>query len=205
MTENPKQTGTRNNERWQNNNKGGRGVENGKYRQEWQRQKGGERFSKTSQENRGLERAPENEPDKKAIQNFRDLKVWKLGKEIVIETYKVTRGFPSEELYGLTAQMRRAALSIPSNIGEGHSRRSARDYQRFLKISAGSCAELETQVEVAVELSYLKPSFCEVLMEKIEYETRMLRKLIGKLSESALRHPSSDIQEKERPPRPLQY
>jgi len=100
--------------------------------------------------------------------------------------------FPTEELYGLTAQMRGAAISIPSNISEGHSRRAARDYQRFLKMAAGSCAELETQTEVAVELNFLKKGSCARLMKKIAYETRMLRKLIGKLSESSLRHPSSD-------------
>ena len=172
-------------------------VENGKDSQKWQ---SGRHFSKTNQGNKGAEKVPENGPDKKAIQNFRDLKIWQLGKEIVVEAYKITRTFPDEELYGLTSQMRRAAISIPCNISEGHSRRATRDYQRFLKIAAGSCAELETQVEVALELGYLKMSSCESVMEKIDYERCMLRKLISKLSESSILHPPSDIQNRERAP-----
>ena len=180
-------------------------MENRKYGQGWRKADGGGRFSKTNQESREIERVPKNESEKEVVQNFRDLKVWQLGKEIVVEAYKATRCFPSEELYGLTTQIRRAAISIPSNISEGHSRRATRDYQRFLKIAAGSCAELETQVEIALELGYLQVASCEGVMEKIDHERRMLRKLIGKLSESAIRHPPSDAQDKAQVPSPLQY
>jgi four helix bundle protein len=172
-------------------------VENKKYNQGWHKAAGGERFPKTTQENKRPYKALTDDENKKTIQNFRDLKVWQLGKEIVVETYKLTQAFPSEELYGLISQMRRAAVSIPCNVSEGHSRRATRDYQRFLGIAAGSCAELETQVEVALELSYLKTTACENIMEKIDYERCMLRKLISKLSENAIRHPSSSIQNKE--------
>ncbi len=165
----------------------------------------GGRFSKTAPESKKPEAVSSNEPDKKAIQNFRDLKVWQLGKEIVVETYKLTRTFPSEELYGLTSQMRRAAISIPCNVSEGHSRRATKDYQRFLNIAAGSCAELETQVEISLELGYLKEVLCENFMEKIDYERRMLRKLIGKLSENAIHPPPSAIQSKEQAVNPIQY
>lgn len=157
----------------------------------WRRAEGGWRNSNPVTENKAPKAAPENEPENKTIQNFRDLKIWQLGKEIVAEIYKITRGFPPEEVYGITTQMRRAAISIPCNISEGHSRRATKDYQRFLKMAAGSCAELETQVEIGLELGYLKTQPCEILMEKIEHERRMLRKLISKLSESAIRHPSS--------------
>ncbi len=180
-------------------------MENRKYGQGWRKSDAGERFSKTPRQNNEAKQPPGNEPEKKAIQNFRDLKIWQLGKELVVETYKVTRGLPSEELYGLTTQMRRAAVSIPSNISEGHSRRATKDYQRFLNIAAGSCAELETQVEISLELGYLKEALCGDIMEKIDYERRMLRKLIGKLSENAILHPPSAIQSKERVPSPLQY
>ena len=168
-------------------------MENKKYNQGWQKRGGEGGFQKANQGNRGAETASENTPEKKEIQNFRDLKIWRLGKEIVVETYKLTRTFPSEELYGLITQMRRAAISIPSNISEGHSRRATKDYQRFLNIAAGSCAELETQVEISLELGYLKEAVCESVMEKINYERRMLRKLIGRLSESAILHPPSVI------------
>lgn len=180
-------------------------MENGKYGQRWQRPENGGHFSKTNRDNKGGEKVPENGPEKKAGQNFRDLKVWQLGKEIVAETYKLTRGFPNEELYGLTSQMRRASISIPCNISEGHSRRATKDYQRFLNIAAGSCAELETQVEIALDLGYLKAASCENVMEKVDYERCMLRKLIGKLSENAIHPPPSGPQNKERVPSPLQY
>jgi four helix bundle protein len=185
-------------------------VENRKYGQGWQKTEGARlparqqgHFSQTAQENKNAGKVPSEGPEKKAVQNFRDLKIWRLGKELVVEVYKLTRPFPNEELYGLTTQMRRAAISIPSNISEGHSRRATKDYQRFLNIAAGSCAELETQVEISLELGYLKEALCGGIMEKIDYERRMLRKLIGKLSESAIHHPPSDIQSEERVPSPV--
>ncbi len=180
-------------------------MDNPRYRQTWRKTDGDKSSFNSKQESKALEKAPSQEPENKAIQNFRDLKIWQLGKEIVVETYKITRCLPGEELYGLTSQMRRAAISIPCNISEGHSQRSTRDYQRFLKIAAGSCAELETQTEIAVELNYLKSPGCDSLMEKINHETRMLRKLISRLSENSIRHPSSSIQKEESASEPIQY
>ena len=90
------------------------------------------------------------------IRNFRDLQVWKLGKKVVLEVYKVTRTFPQNEVYGLVSQMRRSALSIPSNIAEGFNRYHNKDYCKYLFISLGSCAELETQVEIACDIEYLR-------------------------------------------------
>ncbi len=163
------------------------------------------RVSPATHENKKPANISPNELNKKAIQNFRDLKIWRLGKEIVAETYKLTRLFPNEEMYGLTTQMRRASISIPSNISEGHSRRATKDYQRFLNIAAGSCAELETQVEISLELGYLKTPTCESVMGKIDYERRMLRKLISKLSESALPPPPSAIPGSDRIPSLLEH
>lgn len=180
-------------------------MQNKDYKKAWRNNESRNDFFTKGQESIPSEKSIQNEPERKAVQNFRDLKVWLLGKEISVETYRITRSLPEEELYGLTSQMRKAAISIPCNISEGHSRRATRDYQRFLKIAAGSCAELETHLDVALELGYLKAVVCGNLMEKISHETRMLRKLISKLSESSIRHPSSDIQKKERAPSPLQY
>ena len=107
--------------------------------------------------------------------------VWQLGKDIVIEIYKVTKAFPRDEIYGLTSQMRRAAVAIPSNVAEGFSRYHNREYRQFLFIALGSCAELETQVEVAYELGYFDESSQQNLLENLDHESRMLRNLIKKL------------------------
>jgi len=115
------------------------------------------------------------------IKNFRDLEVWKLGKEIIITVYDATKIFPKEEVFGLAAQMRRSAVSIPSNIAEGFNRYHNKEYKQFLYIALGSCAELETQVEVASDLDLLKGVSKDDLLEKIDHETRMLRNLIKKL------------------------
>ncbi|MBH0199980.1 MAG: four helix bundle protein, partial [Nitrospira sp.] len=86
------------------------------------------------------------------MRNFRELEVWKLGKKIVLDVYRVTKDFPKEEMYGLVAQMRRAAVSIPSNVAEGFNRKHNPEYRQLLYVALGSCAELETQIEVAHDL-----------------------------------------------------
>ena len=115
------------------------------------------------------------------IRNFRDLQVWRLGKALAMDIYKLTRFFPPEEIYGLISQMRRAAVSIPSNISEGFNRFHNKEYRRFLYIALGSCAELETQLEIAYELEYFKVEERDKILEHIDHETRMLRNLIKKL------------------------
>lgn len=89
------------------------------------------------------------------IRNFRDLNIWKLGMEIVEDIYRLTKRFPPNEVYGLTAQMRRSAVSIPANIAEGFARNYNKEYRQFLYMSLGSCAELETHIEIAQRLKYL--------------------------------------------------
>jgi len=116
------------------------------------------------------------------IENFRDLDVWKLGKDIVVDVYKATKGFPQEELFGLVGQMRRAGVSIPSNIAEGFNRIHNKEYRQFLFIALGSCAELETQLELSFELEFVSTKTRDSLLEKIDHETRMLRNLIKKLT-----------------------
>ena len=115
------------------------------------------------------------------IRNFRDLEVWKLGKEIAVDVYEITEGFPSKELYGLATQMRRAAVSIPSNISEGFNRYHNKEYRQFLHVALGSCAELETQIEIGSELKYMDKAQREGILEKLDHESRMLRNLIKKL------------------------
>jgi len=99
----------------------------------------------------------------------KDLDIWKLGIELVEEVYKTTSEFPKEEIYGLSSQMRRAAVSIPSNVSEGAARSGKKEFIQFLYVSLGSLAELETQTIIAEKLGYLKSS---QLMELIEKQRR---------------------------------
>ena len=116
------------------------------------------------------------------IRNFRDLDVWKKGMEIVKDVYGIVKAFPKQELYGLTTQMQRSCISIPSNIAEGFNRFHNKEYKQFLYIALGSCAELETQIEIAVELKYMDEQKKPFLLEKLDHESRMLSKLIKKLN-----------------------
>ncbi|MCG8379465.1 MAG: four helix bundle protein, partial [Proteobacteria bacterium] len=109
-----------------------------------------------------------------AIRNFRDLEVWKLGKTIVKDVYGITAYFPKSEMYGLVSQMRRASISIPSNIAEGFNRYHNKEYRQFLYIALGSCAEFETQLEIATELGFLKLKPKDEIIEKINHENGML-------------------------------
>lgn len=118
------------------------------------------------------------------IKDFRDLDVWKLGKEIVIDVYRASKEFPKEEMYGLVSQLRRAAVSIPSNIAEGFNRQHNKEYRQFLYIALGSCAELETQLEVSSDLGFLAEEIVTPLLEKIKRECRMLQNLIKKINET---------------------
>jgi len=115
------------------------------------------------------------------IRNFRDLEVWKLGKKIVTDIYQLTGEFPKSETYGLVSQMRRAAISIPSNIAEGFNRYHNKEYRQFLYIALGSCAELETQLEISSDLKLIKDKSRDEMIQKISHETGMLRNLIKKL------------------------
>jgi four helix bundle protein len=88
------------------------------------------------------------------VRDYRELIVWQKAMDLVTEVYRLTRGFPREELYGLTNQLRRAAVSIPSNIAEGQARQSTAEFRNFLSIAQGSRAEVETQLLIAVRLQY---------------------------------------------------
>ncbi|HEX3023926.1 MAG TPA: four helix bundle protein [Chitinophagaceae bacterium] len=90
-----------------------------------------------------------------SIKSYRDLIIWQKSIELVKLIYIVTNKFPQTEQYGLTNQLRRSAVSIPSNIAEGYGRNSTNDYKRFLQISVGSLYELETQIEISFQLNYI--------------------------------------------------
>jgi four helix bundle protein len=115
------------------------------------------------------------------VKDYKDLKVWQKGIEIAEKIYSITDDFPKSELYGLAAQMRKASVSISSNIAEGFVRHHSKEYKQFLYISLGSCAELDTQVVIAHRRSYITKKSLEELAEDINYETRMLVSLINKL------------------------
>ncbi len=89
------------------------------------------------------------------ISNYMDLRIWQLGIQIVKEAYRAVEKFPKHEIFGLTGQIRRAAVSIPANISEGFCRLHKKEYLQFLSISLGSCSELKTHVFIAKELGYL--------------------------------------------------
>jgi len=115
------------------------------------------------------------------IKSFKDLKIWQKGIEIVSDIYILTKKFPKEELFSLIFQLRRSAISIPSNIAEGFKRFHNKEYKQFLFITLGSCAELETQIIIAKELKYINKNEEEKLVEKLDHICRMTSSLIKKL------------------------
>ena len=116
------------------------------------------------------------------IKSFKDLKIWKGGMNLVEDVYKSTRTFPKEEMYGLTSQLRRSAVSIPSNISEGFARFHNKEYRRFLYMSLGSCAELTTQIIIASRLKYIDNLNADNLLHNIEEISKMTMGLIKKLN-----------------------
>ena len=113
--------------------------------------------------------------------SFRDLRVWRQAMELVFAVYQETRSFPREEIYGLTAQMRRAAVSVPSNIAEGKGMNSDPEFKRFLYHARGSLMELQTQILIAQELQYLSKEKAESLLERCTATGRSLAGLINSL------------------------
>lgn len=112
------------------------------------------------------------------ITDYKDLQVWQKGIEVVKEIYTITTQFPKNELFGLISQMRRSAVSIPSNIAEGWMRQHTNEYIQFIYHALGSCGELDTQLIIANSLGYLNDDSLKDLSEKINHIIRMLRNLI---------------------------
>ena len=107
----------------------------------------------------------------------KSLEVWRASIELVAEVYRVTAKFPSEELYGLTSQLRRASVSVPSNIAEGSARRSTKDRKRFHEIARSSLVEVDTQLEISLVLGFLAQEDAEMLSGRINHVFAMLTRL----------------------------
>jgi four helix bundle protein len=108
------------------------------------------------------------------MKTFRDLFIWQKGMTLVTNTYQITQSFPKEELFGLTSQIRRSAISLPSNIAEGYGRESNKEFSRFINIAISSLFELQTQIEIAKNINYLNENEFKNLYE----ETRELEAMI---------------------------
>lgn len=115
------------------------------------------------------------------INSYKDLKVWNKAMDLTTMVYDALKTFPPKEEYGLSSQMRRSSVSIPSNIAEGYGRNSTLDYCRFLQISLGSAYELETQVELARRLDYIDNDTANKLATQLTEVGRMLNSLINKI------------------------
>lgn len=116
--------------------------------------------------------------------NFKNLDVWKLARELCKEIYESTNSFPMEEKFSLTSQIRRCAVSIPSNIAEGTSRTSDKDFSRFLDMALGSCFELETQIILSVDLGFLENERGCNLQSKVQKVQKMLQGLYNKIQKN---------------------
>jgi four helix bundle protein len=110
-------------------------------------------------------------------QSFKDIIVWQKSYKLVLEVYKVTKLFPGDEVYGLSQQMRRAAVSIPSNISEGYGRQHSKEYRQFLSMAYGSLCELETQYLLSLDLNYAKRN--ETVENLIKESGSMLYRMLN--------------------------
>lgn len=116
------------------------------------------------------------------IKSYKDLIVWQKSMDLVVEVYKLTENFPREELFGLTSQMRRCVISIPSNIAEGRGRGTRKDFAQFLRIALGSANELQTQIEIAKRLTATKNLNYQQTDFLIIEVIKMLKAMINKLN-----------------------
>lgn len=108
------------------------------------------------------------------MRNFKELKIWQKGFQIAINIYKITKAFPADERFALVSQINRAAVSISSNIAEGSSRSSGKEYNHYIQISLGSCFELETQLLIAKELNYGNQAMISEVLAQLTEEEKML-------------------------------
>ena len=116
------------------------------------------------------------------VKSFRDLEVYKKAREVSKEIYLLTKAFPKEELYGLTSQIRRSAVSVPSNIAEGAARNHDNEFRQFLYIALGSGAELETQLIISKMLGYITDEKSEELVIELNSISRMIQGLIKSIN-----------------------
>lgn len=118
------------------------------------------------------------------MKTFRDLLIWQKGMLLVTECYSVSNYFPKEEQFGLTNQIRRCSVSIPSNIAEGYGRGSNKEYLRFLSIAIGSLFELQTQIEITYNLKYISENQFNNIFESSRELERMISSLMNKVKET---------------------
>jgi len=109
--------------------------------------------------------------------SYRDLRVWSTAMSLVLEVYRVTECFPQTERFGLTSQLRRAAVSVPSNIAEGHARSTRGEYKNALSVARGSVAELEVQMTLAIQLGYVQPPVLAKAFADCEAISKMITNL----------------------------
>ena len=114
----------------------------------------------------------------------KQLEAWKQSMDLVIEIYRTTENFPSQEIYGLTNQIRRAAVSIPSNIAEGAAKQTKKEFTNYLHMAQGSLSELDTQIELARRLGYLDDENWKILDQRMERIDKMITGLIRHLSKT---------------------
>ena len=116
------------------------------------------------------------------MRDFRELKVWEKAHRFTLQVYRITKNFPSDERFGLTVQLRRAAASVPTNIAEGCGRDSERELARFMSIAAGSASEVEYQLLLACDLNYIQDETYRELNQQVNEVKRMLNSFIQKLT-----------------------
>lgn len=115
------------------------------------------------------------------IKNFKELLIWQKGIVLVEEIYNVTNNYPKNEAYGLVSQIRRSAVSIPSNIAEGFKRRHSKEFKQFINIALGSAAELETQIIISKQLGFIKEEQYDPILENIITLSKMMNSLAAKI------------------------
>ena len=116
------------------------------------------------------------------LKHYKDLIVWRKAMDLVYHIYQITKLFPKEEIYGLTSQLRRAAVSVASNIAEGQARKSKLQFKYFLTIAKGSIAEIDTQLLIAIRLNYIQEIQIKDLITIREEVSKMLSSMITKFS-----------------------
>ena len=112
-----------------------------------------------------------------SVQSYRDLKVWNIGVQLTLEVYRITESFPRSEQFGLTSQLRRAAVSIASNIAEGHARSTRGEYRHFLSIARGSAIEVEVQLFLAEQIGYVRSPMLVKARDHCDAISRMITNL----------------------------
>lgn len=117
------------------------------------------------------------------VRNYRDLEVWQKGIDLAKDIYQLTYKFPESEKYGLSDQLRRSAVSVPSNIAEGHARRNDKEFSYFIRVVLGSCAELDTQLIIASELDYISRDTADTFSNRTIEIRKMALGLLKRLNQ----------------------